>query len=208
MRPTIICLIAGIAALMFAFDAVGADTATVKTGVMQFEATGIESSSSGSSTGVSRAARFNVSNLTIQWSHFPKTNLGIYGNYRTAIDPSIGRTMYMEGSGGIRYFPWTLGVPIVSTSQSASFQYDSWVKPYIEGGIGIGWYLIKTFEEFGALEISSEFYAIGLGLGAAFTLTKSMALDISIALEKMSGYGPVPFSGSGKFATLGVIYFF
>lgn len=166
----------------------------VKTGYMAY-----------SQAGVSPQSGANTSNLEAEWGYFAKRDLMTFAAYRVARDADRQRVLYQAGRFGSRYFPISLGAPLTSFRQLAIVRYDFAVKPYVEGGVVMGRYLIDTVFNLAAADYSSEFMGFNFGGGCVFGLTERLALDLELLVESVQGYGTLDFQATTQFITLGLV---
>lgn len=147
----------------------------------------------------------NTSNFAMEYVHHPKKDHGLFFGYRILQAQGSARSEYQAGYTGYRYYPMTLAVPVHALVNNSTISYDFTFKPYVESFGSIGRRLIDTRGETGGLDISSEFYGIGLGGGVQYTPLDYLSLDLNLAFEMMNGYGPVLMSGTNMYVQLGIL---
>ncbi|MCX6130242.1 MAG: hypothetical protein NTX25_14415 [Proteobacteria bacterium] len=147
--------------------------------------------------------------LSIEFGHYFKKNLvGIFA-YRTVDKSDVKRNLYQASAGALRYFPYTLGMPVSGIIDGNSLSLDTRFKPYLETGISIGRYLVAVAGNPAVFDISSQFYGLVLGLGTYVQLTQTLALDICLAYENDIGYGsPVDMKATNNLSFFGMTWLF
>jgi hypothetical protein len=157
--------------------------------------------------GASPKSGSNTSNFALEWGYFAKKDFQAYAGYRLARDAEKQRVLYQAGGAGARFFPMTLGAPLASYRQLAVLRYDFAFKPYVEGGMSFGRYLVDTVFTLEAADYSSEFFGVSFGGGTVYGLTQRLALDFKVLVEIEQGYGPLAFQGTTQFVTLGLLQY-
>lgn len=172
------------------------ETLSVSSGYMSYTQAGVDPK-----TGT------NSSNIAVEWAHFTKKDLAIFSMYRIAQDAATKRTLYQAGTAGLRYYPFTLGMPTSSYRNQSVIKYDFAWKPYVDMGLVAGRYLVSTVFNLDAADYSSEFWGVALGLGITYGIGERYALDLKATYEYDVGYGPLDFTATTLFVLLGMVYY-
>ncbi len=147
--------------------------------------------------------------MGLEWQYFTSKVNMIYLGYRTASDSKTQRTLYQASTFGARFFPITTGVPVESDHGMSKINYDFIFKPYLEGGLALGRYLVQTAGNPPVYDISSDFLGIALGTGMVIGLFHSLNLDLFLTYESDRGFNsPVAMTASTLHMGLGLVYFF
>ncbi len=181
-----------------AFDVDLVDSLTVRSGMISFSV----------SPELKPEVSQNVGNVSIEAARYHKKIFASYLGYRIAQDSEIGRAIYHSGYLGWRYYYYGLGVPIQALRENSLIAWNVPFKPYVESAISIGKILIQSSGTANIQEIAGEYYGLQFGTGVNTTLTRSLALDLTVIGEYASGYGPVVFQSINSMFLLGLVYLY
>jgi hypothetical protein len=178
----------------------------VKTGLAKFQTNFTEGVTE--SIGLKIHDNDSVSNVITELIWYNKKNLAANLGYRLVMGAGESRATYQASYAGLLYYPWGLGVPIVSRRSYNTIRYTPKVKPYAYAGASVGHAIIATFLD-AATDVSSEFLGINGGGGLQYHSDPQTSFEISAVYERAVGFSTaVDYVGNNLFVLFGLhIYY-
>jgi len=178
----------------------------VKTGLAKFQTSFTEGVTE--SIGLKIHDKDSVSNVVAELIWYNRKNLAANLGYRLVIGADETRATYQASYAGLLYYPWGLGVPIVSRRSYNTIRFTPKVKPYTYAGASVGHAIIATFID-AATDVSSEFLGINGGGGIQYHSDPQTSFELSAIYERAVGFSTaIDYVGNNLFVLFGLhIYY-
>ena len=145
--------------------------------------------------------------LTLEWSRYIKNSWSVVVGWRSARDADGVRDRYSATFMGARFFLNNTGVPIYSNNKASIISYTFDYMPYVETSLSAGRYLLRTLDELGSAELSSDFYGAFASFGMLWLMGESWAVDLSMGGENAVGAGGAQLAAFTTFVHIGGIIY-
>ena len=189
---------AALSAALVAPCASGADsTAGVKAGTVSIKKT---------SQDLSRSESSQV--LAAEYTRFVSLGQAFFLGYRQSEDAKAQQTNYLAAYGGYRVYPLQIGHPRFAVLDGNDIHYDSFLKPYFDGGLSLG---RARFQSLSAGELAADIIGTNLGAGLTFYIADKVVLDLGGVFEQFQSRGgaqTLALAGTNTYILAGLANFF
>lgn len=144
--------------------------------------------------------------LGFEWSRYMTKNQSFNLGYRTARDATINRTRYFSTNFTIRTSQ-NLAVPISERIGQTKIVYSPVWTSFYEYGFAMGRVVLQTLDEFGATEVSADFYSVLGSGGISMPILDRFSLEFKGDIETGIGAGGVQVTIFNMTAWVSGIYY-
>jgi hypothetical protein len=167
---------------------------------------------SGSKTDTVRTKPLSGATYNFEYSRNFSFDAAFITGFRVATDPATKRDALHTSYAGFRLFPMGIGLPGLVSTGDAMIGYNSTLKPYVDGSIGLG-RIVIDFGSGGGSEVSAaDSLSVSFGGGLMIHVLRKWALDFQVVYEVVQARGgnenSIAASGTAIWIQLGNSYHF
>lgn len=163
-------------------------------------------SASYNGVGVGSQAFSNMMTLNIEYEFFKSTRVSHALRSIIAMDFSSAKLMYFSAGYGQRFYLGGPGMKFFRQEGNISVLSVPKLRYYIGYNVGISQAIIRSINE--ALQVVSSLLDFGFEGGGSYSITKSVAMDLSTGMSYGWGFSSVAVTGITMHMLLGVNYSF